>query len=288
MPYNVSDTGPAAYDLQKQQMSQEQMQGLLRLILSLRQARTAQNQWQSEQSLREQQAGQQASQFGQELGLRQQEAGNLEKYRTGELGVRTTIAQQAAAKEAWNQMFGVAKFKEQQGVNETDAAYKGRMAAAAETRATADTTRATKVPAGKTDPQYGKDYKMLSDSMRELDNQAAAIKSQRAHPLNPMETLKRMNPDYVDPLATEDQRIAASKDRLNEMRSGMTGPLDPAERSEIPSLLKSGAAQPAPAPAGAGGKAVDPFDASPVGSTRTSKSTGIRQVKTPQGWVTIK
>ena len=81
MGYNVSDTGPAAYQLQQQQNGQEQTANLLRLLMALKQSQTQQSQW------------------GAEQGLRQQEAAANEKYQTGGLDIRRGEAETSAKRE---------------------------------------------------------------------------------------------------------------------------------------------------------------------------------------------
>lgn len=51
MAYSISDTGPAQYNLQQEQLRQEKMNNLMRLLMSAQEARQNQQRWEAENQL---------------------------------------------------------------------------------------------------------------------------------------------------------------------------------------------------------------------------------------------
>jgi hypothetical protein len=257
MPYNVSDTGPAAYALQQQQMGDEKTANLIKLLLTLKQTQTAQNQWQSEQGLRQQ-----------EFGLNQQQADWQKQYQTGELGVRRELAGQEAQDKAFHQGLGIADLNLRQKANETTAQYQNRLAAAREQANVISGQREADTVSRDKDKAFNAAVDNTNSHFDAAKERTVrAFEAQESDPVKAFLTKSGLT--GVSGATGADQKKAAL-DAIEQRRSDALGRVNELYGKKKPSA-----------------PVADPFDAAPIGSTRTSPSTHITQKKTAQGWVNI-
>ena len=289
MPYSISDMGPAQYQNAGLDRDAAQWDQALKLLLAATQQKQQQQNW------------------GQEFGLKQQELESqgplqeaqinhynaLSKYYTDKPEVQPSAEMQE--QKSWlsahpdntpadyfkwkskgqmptNLPKGYRDWLTTQGMDPASITNEDFKATYPTWSSLYESQNRPKT--GKSDPQYGRDYQFLVKSLQDVKSKKAELKEKRKSPVAVLKSLS----GGEDEFAGEDARLEEAQQTIMDHLASLseTGHLAPEERAHVQSYVGSGKVAPK-----------DAFDSAPIGATRTSKSTGLKQKKTATGWVNI-